>query len=285
MNPDLQHLIQLQDLDLAAERVRQADRGHPRRGRGPRLAARPSGPRRSAAIKNRIEASQAARREIDKELAAVQGRLSKYKGQLMEVKTNKEYQAMQHEIQAAEQLVRDQEDRLLERMEEQDGLAAELKTAEAALKAAQGEIAGEQKVIEDERAVLEQALQKHDADRTALDRSESPHRHSPSSNDSPQHRKGVALSEARNGGCVQCNVRLRPQVFNEVRRMDARDPVRQLLADSLLRPGGGGDPVAAVRGRASGFRLQATGFRPPPACDARAGIQGAPLLRRATQSG
>ena len=38
----------------------------------------------------------------------------------MEVKTNKEYQAMQHEIQGAEQHVREFEDRLLDRMEEQE---------------------------------------------------------------------------------------------------------------------------------------------------------------------
>ena len=44
--------------------------------------------------------------------------MSKFKGQLMEVKTNKEYQAMQHEIAAAEQGVREHEDRLLDRMEE-----------------------------------------------------------------------------------------------------------------------------------------------------------------------
>ena len=31
-------------------------------------------------------------------------------------------------------------------------------------------------------------------------------------------RKGVAVAEARNGTCTICHVRLRPQVFNEVRR-------------------------------------------------------------------
>src|SRR3954469_6878729 len=167
MHPDLQNLIQLQDLDLAADRARRriAEMPTAQSAIEARIADRTAAVN---GVKERIAAAQAARREIEKELAAVQGRLSKYKGQLMEVKTNKEYQAMQHEIKAAEQLVRDQEDRLLERMEEQDGLAAELKTAEAALKTAQGEITAEKKVIEDERAVLDQALRKHESDRTAL---------------------------------------------------------------------------------------------------------------------
>jgi predicted nucleic acid-binding Zn-ribbon protein len=35
------------------------------------------------------------------------------------------------------------------------------------------------------------------------------------------HRRGIGLSEARDGTCMQCHVRLRPQVFNEVRRNDS----------------------------------------------------------------
>ena len=34
-------------------------------------------------------------------------------------------------------------------------------------------------------------------------------------------RKGIAVSEARDGMCMICHVRLRPQVFNEVRRNDS----------------------------------------------------------------
>jgi predicted nucleic acid-binding Zn-ribbon protein len=33
-------------------------------------------------------------------------------------------------------------------------------------------------------------------------------------------RKGVAVAEARDGLCTVCHVRLRPQIFNEVRRND-----------------------------------------------------------------
>ena len=31
-------------------------------------------------------------------------------------------------------------------------------------------------------------------------------------------RKGLAVAEARDGGCTVCHVRMRPQMFNEVRR-------------------------------------------------------------------
>jgi hypothetical protein len=36
-----------------------------------------------------------------------------------------------------------------------------------------------------------------------------------------KHRKGLAMSEAREGLCTQCHVRLRPQVYNELRRNES----------------------------------------------------------------
>ena len=78
---------------------------------------------RTKEIEARIAESQAARREVERDLAAVQSRLSKFKNQLMEVKTNKEYQAMQKEMSIAEQEISDFETRMLERMEEADVLA------------------------------------------------------------------------------------------------------------------------------------------------------------------
>ncbi len=117
MLPDLKLLIQLQELDSAAERLRRrmADIPAAQAALDARLAELTGA---VAGVKERIAASQTARRDIEKDLAAVQTRLSKYKDQLMEVKTNKEYHAMQTEIASAETVVRREEDRLLERMEE-----------------------------------------------------------------------------------------------------------------------------------------------------------------------
>ena len=125
LHPDLQNLIHLQELDSAAERHRRrvADIPVLQAALDARLAERTAA---VDAVKARVAASQTARREIEKDLAAVQGRLSKYKNQLMEVKTNKEYQAMQKELSVAEQEISDFETRMLERMEEADALAIEL---------------------------------------------------------------------------------------------------------------------------------------------------------------
>jgi uncharacterized protein len=216
LNPDLEHLIHLQELDLAAERLRRrvADIPLLQAALDARIAERTTA---LDAVKARVAACQTARRDIERDLAAVQGRLSKFKNQLMEVKTNKEYQAMQKEMGVAEQEISEHETRLLERMEESDGLAVELKAAEAALKAEQADVARDRQALESERSRAADELQRATDERAAIagrvsgealaifDRL-------------AQSRRGIALAEARDGLCTVCHVRLRPQVFNEARR-------------------------------------------------------------------
>jgi uncharacterized protein len=216
LHPDLQNLIQLQELDSAAERHRRrvADIPVLQAALDARLAERTAA---VEAVKARVAASQAARRDIEKDLAAVQGRLSKYKNQLMEVKTNKEYQAMQKEMSVAEQEISDFETRMLERMEEADALAIELKAVQAALTSAQAEITRDRAALEHERTTVDDDLKRVSeerartaalvgADLLALF-------------DRVAHgRRGVAMAEARDGLCTVCHVRLRPQVFNQARR-------------------------------------------------------------------
>jgi predicted nucleic acid-binding Zn-ribbon protein len=219
VNPDLQHLIQLQQLDT------EIDGMHRRIAEIPALqeamAARLAGQQAAVdAIKQRVADSQTARREIEKEVSAVQTRLSKYKDQLMEVKTNKEYQAMQHEIASAQDAIRVQEDRILERMEEAESLAAELKTAEAELKRQESAVAAERTVLDAEAAALDtQAAEKQSARASITSQISQPalrlFEHV------ARQRKGQAVAEARDGVCTVCHVRLRPQVFNEVRRNES----------------------------------------------------------------
>ena len=138
----------------------------------------------------------------------------------MEVKTNKEYHAMQTEITAAEGVVRREEDRLLERMEEAETLAAELKAAEAALKSGQTELTRSRQQMATDQTTTEQDLEKTSAERVQIAASVSPGVLALFERVS-KHRKGLAMSEARDGLCTQCHVRLRPQVYNELRRNES----------------------------------------------------------------
>ncbi len=218
MLPDLEHLIHLQELDSAAERARRriADIPAVQQSLAARSAARAADVQ---AIKDRISATTVSRRDIEKDVAIVQARLSKYKDQLMSVKTNKEYTAMQHEIATAEGLVRSYDDRLLELMEAADQEAADLKAAEAAMKTEQAQIARDQKALDEEKTAREIEIQ-----RLAAERAEVVSKISKEAMEIyvrvAHGRRGQAVAEARDGLCVVCHVRMRPQVFNQVRRND-----------------------------------------------------------------
>ena len=216
MLDDLKHLIHLQELDTAIDRCRRRIAEIP----GAQQALEARAAERAAAVqavKDRMAATAATRRDIEKEVAAVQTRLSKYKDQLMAVKTNKEYQAMQHEIATAEGLVRSHEDKLLDLMEVSEREAADMKAAEAALKADQASIARERTALGEEKTEQETSLTRLAAEREQLTSQVS--RDALTIFERVAHgRRGIAVAEARDGLCVECHVRLRPQVFNEVRR-------------------------------------------------------------------
>lgn len=218
MSPELQLLIQLQELDSNLDRIRHRIEEIPLA----QQALDAHAAERAAAVdavKERIAVSQGRRRDIEKELTAIQGRLSKFKGQLMEVKTNKEYQAMQKEMAAAETEIRGHEDRMLDQMEEAETLAAELKAAEAALKSERADVAREQQALAAERTALDADLQTTSASREGI-LAQLPRDTIALFERIAHGRRGVAVAEARDGLCTACHVRLRPQSFNEIRRND-----------------------------------------------------------------
>ncbi len=238
MLPDLERLIDLQHLDDFVEQARRTIAEHPDRIKA--LDDRLSDARaRLAAAKQHVADNQAARRAQEKDLAALQGRLSKYKDQLMEVKTNREYQAMQKEIEVAQAEVRAIEDRILERMVEADDLAAGVKKADAELAAAQKEIERERREMDEHVAKLHVELEHSVGRRQAILDQISPNVLA-TYQSVARKRKGIAVAEARNGLCTVCQVRLRPQVFNDVLRNDTIiqcESCQRILYSVPLAPG------------------------------------------------
>ena len=75
------------------------------------------------AAASKLEEMGKERREIEQQLQDSAAQITKYKTQLMEVKTNKEYQAMLHEIEHLEKDIDAREERLLILMDELDHLS------------------------------------------------------------------------------------------------------------------------------------------------------------------
>ena len=219
MNADLQRLIDLQRLDSAGQDAQRRLADTPDREKA--LDARLETARQHvAAAKEALVVNHSARREIEKNVAVHQGRLSKFREQAMAVKTNQEYTAIQHEITFAQTEIKKLEDTILEKMIEGDDVTATVKRTETELAAAQKAIEAERKAMSAETAELNKTLDRVAAERAtlvaALDKQVLNTFEQVS-----RKRNGIAVAEARDGVCTICHVRLRPQVFNTVRRNDA----------------------------------------------------------------
>ena len=143
----------------------------------------------------------------------------KYRDQSYEVKTNEAFKALQHEIQHAENEMTQAEDRLLERMVSGEDYDRQVKAAEAELKQAEGVAAIERRAIEDERADAEKNLAAIENERKSVLEGIPENLLAEYQRIARRHH-GVAMSEVRNEACGACGVRIRPHVYQELRRPD-----------------------------------------------------------------
>ena len=215
MLPDLERLIRLQRLETAVSDAREAIEAIPiqRGALDARLDARQA---ELDEGQRRLAEHRAERQEAENELAQTQTRLSRFKEQLMAVKTNREYHAVQAEIAAAEAVVERLEDRLLERMLDADVLAAGVDDAKRAVAAEQTAGTEERAALEQQQQLLKREIGQHAKDRATL-ASDVAAGTIALFETLARGRKGLAVSEARDGRCTTCQVRLRPQLFNDIR--------------------------------------------------------------------
>jgi len=215
VHPDLKTVIDLQQVDSRIAELASQITAVPSRIQAIETQLNDS-LRAHEARKLRLSANQKERRDLEGEVKVVEERISKHKDQLYQVKTNEQYRAMQKEIGGEEDKIRQIEDRILEKMEEAEGLQKLVQEAAARLDEEQVRVAGEKKRLETGRLSAE-------AERTELlaRRSVLAEGLNAAVRDTYERvrrgRQGIAVAEVRDGFCTACNVRLRPQSYNEVR--------------------------------------------------------------------
>jgi uncharacterized protein len=219
MSPDLDRLIKLQHLDTQIAEAKGIVTAHPQR-----LAeadARLNAARQTLdAAKQRLAENQEARRALEKDVSMYQGRLSKFRDQQGAVKTNKEFQALGHEIETAQHDITTIEEKVLERMVEADTIAADVKATEKVFAAEQKQVEADKAELAEELTGVEAALTRANDARAEVVQGLEPRLLS-LYEQLARRSKGVAICAAtRDGLCSVCHVRLRPQVFQEVRKND-----------------------------------------------------------------
>jgi hypothetical protein len=215
MHPDIEKVIRLQRADAELRRVEAALAEVPRRRSD--LEGELAAERRTLeAARESLAQSQKLRRQRESELQDLEAKRSRYKGQLMEVKTNKEYTAMLHEIEGVEREIREREDQVLHEMERAEGLGAEIRREEAAYKEAEARLRSTVDALDQEAQGLAAEGERHRAERDAVAGS------LPTEALELFNRvarlRGSGLAEARDEMCQACHVKLRPQMFVDIRR-------------------------------------------------------------------
>ena len=214
MNSNLEKLIDLQQIDSRILALRAEIAALPKHVAV--IEAKLAGSKAKVeAAQTALKADETVRRKHESDIQDQQQKISKYKDQSLNVKTNQEYKALMEEIQFAEKKISASEDKILEIMIASDTRKAALKEAEAVLRADTSENdkekeAAKLRTAEDEKELAE-LTEKRKQTRSLIDADVLRHY------DRVFKLRGSALSAVHEDQmCSGCRVLLRPQVFQDV---------------------------------------------------------------------
>jgi predicted nucleic acid-binding Zn-ribbon protein len=233
MNSDLKQIIRIQSIDLSVQEIRARVEGFP--GASRKLDEKLSSATAALeATRERIKANQTNRKKFESDTSAQETKISKYREQMLSVKTNQEYKALQQEIEHTGTAIRKVEDEILKLMMEAETLQLDLKQAESRLKEDQRGVNEDRKVLEEENRKDIAALDSYLQERKQVESTIGDDALVPRYERVRKARNGIAVAAARNYICEMCKVRIRPQVFQEIRRNDriiACDACQRILYD------------------------------------------------------
>jgi hypothetical protein len=215
MNPDLEKLTGLHQAEVELKRLDSELEDIPRlKGELEEKLARERG--RLEAVRENLDTSQKSRRQNETEVQDLETKRTRYKGQLMDVKTNKEYTAMLHEIETVEREIGTREDQILEEMERAETLSQDaareeetFRTVESAARTESAELdargtklGGERKGVASTRDEVAATIPEEPLglyQRVA-------------------RLRGTGLAEARDQMCQACHLKLRLQMWVDIKQ-------------------------------------------------------------------
>jgi uncharacterized protein len=216
MNEDMKRLVRVQDIISEIEVVQE------------KIAAIPAEVARLEkdllAAQKDIETERARvqelgkdRRRLEMELMGIETKITKYQGQLLEVKTNKEYQAMLHEIEGCRKERAALDERILLEMEESEKRNSAVRALEETLEHRRRETSQGKTRLDAESQELKRRAGTLEDERRSLESGVSAEYLQPFLKVARQ-RKGLALVAVREERCGGCHVRVMPKLIQQVRR-------------------------------------------------------------------
>jgi len=175
-----------------------------------------AGSRAVAESRESLARNQKNRRDLETQVKDIKVQIGKYKRQLNEVKSNRDYQALLKEIEESQKKVDEIEETIISEMLGADDIEDAIRDAQMrhtkdeetlasdiqVLRSKQAEMEARKKQLEQERSTL---LPQIPADQMELYASIF------------KKRAGKALSSVKGDFCSLCHMRIRPQMLNEIR--------------------------------------------------------------------
>ena len=215
MTPDLQTLIDLQDLDTRISRLEADAARFPKQLEAITAAVAEAG-RTLDALRGRFDVTRKDLRTKEKDLEVTAAKRAKAESRLYEVKTNKEYSAVLLEIEEIKQEKATVEEEILALMEMQERLTSEVREGEVRLRTREEQARNDEasvkrklEEVESELAVIrgQRATRAKSIARGVLTSYER----------IMKARGGVAVATVTTGFCSACRVTIRPQAMQELR--------------------------------------------------------------------
>lgn len=210
------------------------------------------------AVKERFDALDADQRKRTGDLNELEDHKTKYMDDLMQVQNQREYAAMLKEIDTVKAQIAENEEAIIKDMEEIEEVRGDLSTHEAHIAEERKLVKKESAEVESESEAARKTIAALQVERRAVE-TELPRPLVAAVNRLEAGRQGIFLSKAIDGVCQSCFVRVRPQVFQEIRMTtklhSCGNCKRLLFHEPSLKPAAaaegaktGDDAVEAVNG-------------------------------------
>ncbi len=171
-------------------------------------------------IKQRLEQNLQRQKKLELDIAANNQEINKYENQLLIVKTNKEYKALNSEITHRKEKNSEIEEQLIELLEAEFALEEEKKHILELLAKDKKALEKEKKKINIEIDELIKEIAQREKERIELSR-KIPDVLFRRYQRLIEHKDGKAIATIENGVCSGCHFRVRPQIIVEVAKGDS----------------------------------------------------------------
>lgn len=216
MIAELSQLVALQETDIEIKRCHEEVAALP--GRQAAIERQfEASVREFLDLKQQFDDSSAERRRLEADLATEQQKHEKFKADLMKATNEKEYTTAVREIDVTKKTVGTLETEVLKLMEKVEKLEAQVKERSPEIETKRAEVDRQLAELNASGDACRQRLAALTAERARLLAALTPGTRATYERVA-RLKSGLALAEARDYSCQACRMRIRPQVFNDLRK-------------------------------------------------------------------